>query len=70
MWISIYLDDVLAYYQDGITEESQPISLELDLTGYTTMRIETGNEGTYSYGILLFANTSFEKVNEGTESQE
>lgn len=62
LWFSIYLDEELVHYVDNITEESQPILLDIDVTGATTMRIVTGNEGTYSNGGLVFADTFFEKV--------
>lgn len=64
LWFSVYLDEELVYYSEIITEESQPISLDIDTTGATTMRIVAGNDGTYSNGGLIFANTHFEKVAE------
>lgn len=64
LWFSVYLDEELVYYSEIITEESQPISLDIDTAGATTMRIVTGNDGTYSNGGLMFANTHFEKVAE------
>ena len=70
MWFSVYLDEKLVYYTDGITEESQPISLEIDITGATTMRISVGNEGSFSNGCLIFGNTHFEKVPKSKETDE
>lgn len=70
MWFSVYLDEKLVYYTDGITEESQPISLEIDITGATTMRISVGNEGSFSNGGLIFGNTHFEKVPKSKETDE
>lgn len=64
MSFAIYLDEELVYYKDGITEETAPISFEIDVTGATTMRIVTDNTGSYPFGHLYFANTSFAKVEE------
>ena len=60
--LAIYLDEELIYYTEGITEETAPINLELDVTGKTTMRIVTANSGRYSYGYLYFTNTNFAKA--------
>lgn len=62
MSLAVYLDEELAYYREGITEETAPINLELDVTGKTTMRVVTDNSGTYSYGYLYFTNTNFAKA--------
>lgn len=62
MSFAIYLDEELAYYVDNITEETAPISFEIEVTGATTMRIVTDNIGSYNTGDLYFANTSFAKV--------
>ncbi len=70
LWFSVYLDEELVYYSDEITEESQPITFDIDVTGATSMRIVTGNEGTFSWGGLMFANTNFEKVAETDTASE
>ena len=62
MSLAIYLDEELIYYKEGITEETAPISLELDVTGKTTMRIATDNFGKPFYGYLYFTNTNFAKA--------
>lgn len=60
--ISIYLDNKLAFYKDGITEETKPLEISLDVSNASTMRISTSNEGSFSYGRLIFADTDFTKV--------
>lgn len=57
-----YAAGTVSYYREGITEETAPINLELDVTGKTTMRVVTDNSGTYSYGYLYFTNTNFAKA--------
>lgn len=60
-WFSVYLDEQLAYYQDNITEETPPITFEVDVSGHETMRIVASSDDTYG-PELIFANTSFEKA--------
>lgn len=63
--LAIYLDEELVYYQDNITEETAPISLNIDVTGATTMRIAVARGGQYRSGShLCFGNTSFTKAEE------
>ena len=57
IWIKIYADDKLIWSKEGITNEDGPIPFELDLTGVSVLRIETGNDGSYSHGYLILANT-------------
>lgn len=64
MSLSIYLDEELVYYKDGITEETAPFSFELDVTDAKTMRIVTENQGSFSSGYIAFANTNFSKAEE------
>lgn len=64
--LSIYLDEKLVYYTDGITTETAPMTLDIDVTNATTMRIVVttpkGNrfEGDSSRGVY-FGNTNFER---------
>lgn len=59
---SIYLDDELVYTSGSLTEESAPVSLELDVTNISTMRITTDADHYGSDATICFGNTSFEKV--------
>ncbi|MCD8019270.1 MAG: NPCBM/NEW2 domain-containing protein [Clostridiales bacterium] len=61
MFISIYVDDELVYYVDSITEESAPISLSVDVSNASTLRIVTGNDGSYNSGYLCFSDAILKK---------
>lgn len=62
MSISIYIDEILAFYQDGITEETQPINISLDVTEGQTMRVVVTNVGSHSCGYMYFGNSVFTKA--------
>lgn len=62
MSVAIYKDDELVYFQDGITENTPPISFEIDVTNAVTLKIVSDNKGTYSCGYIEFGNTGFEKA--------
>lgn len=68
--LSIYLDEKLVYYADQITTETAPMTLNIDVTNATTMRIVvTNGGGSYSdiYRGVYFGNTNFERS--ATEKQ-
>ncbi|MBR6770945.1 MAG: S-layer homology domain-containing protein [Lachnospiraceae bacterium] len=56
--IAIYQDGKRVFLKEGITETSEPIQVELDVTNGQTLRIETKNKGTYDHGWLRFVDTS------------
>ena len=56
--IAIYQDGKRVFLKEGITETSEPIQVELDVTNGQTLRIETKNKGSYDHGWLRFVDTS------------
>ena len=67
---SIYLDEELVFHRDGITVETEPISIALDVTGKQTMRITmSGERGITWASTLTFGNTSFTRAEESESSQ-
>lgn len=59
--ISIYLDDELVLYKDGITVDTAPINIELDVTGKNTLRIKISNRWWLGANIY-FGNSDFAKI--------
>ncbi len=67
--LSIYLDEELVFHRDGITEETEPIAIALDVTGKQTMRITASATSWYS-STLTFGNTSFTRAAEQAAGSE
>lgn len=62
--LSIYLDEKLVYFADMITTETAPMTLDIDVTNVTTMRIVVTTESSSSFQFsqgLYFGNTNFER---------
>lgn len=59
---SIYLDEKLIQHVEGITVETAPIALDIDVTGATTLRIVTAHAEWDWTEDLCFANTSLERA--------
>lgn len=66
--VSIYLDDELVLYKDGITVDTAPINIDLDVTGKSTLRIKVDNRW-LTGAKIYFGNSSFEKT-ENTDTQD
>lgn len=66
--IAIYLDEQLVYYKEGITEETAPVALSINVTGATTMRITTDGSSAHwsDEAVLMIADTNFAKVDDQT----
>ncbi len=56
-WIKFYLDGKLVWSWDGLTNDDPPVGFDIDLSGASTLTIETGNEGSFSCGYLILADT-------------
>lgn len=67
---AIYVDEELVYYMDSISEETAPISFNIDVTNGTTLRITTDYNSYKSYSYLMFADTSFTKAGNSTTDAE
>lgn len=65
MSLSVYIDEVLTYYKDGITVETEPTSISLDVSGHKTMRIVMQTTDEYN-GRVCFGNTSFDKAGDSS----
>ena len=56
-WIEMYVDDELVYEYDGLSNDDSPIYFDLDLSGADELTIKTGNNGTFSSGYIIIADT-------------
>ncbi len=60
--LTVYLDDEVVFHQEGITENTAPISLVIDTSGADSMKISVKNHGSYSNGWLYFTDSNFKKA--------
>lgn len=60
--ISIYADEELVYYKDGISNETPPFEISLDLSGKNTLRVVVKRTASWRNMYIYFGNSTFEKV--------
>jgi len=64
---AIYLDEVLIHHVDNITVESEPVVVDIDVSGAITMRIIASRNTGYYPPYLYFTESNFEKIETGAE---
>lgn len=61
MTVSIYADDQKVFSKSGITKQSSAIDVKLDVTGVKVLKIESSNEGEFSYGRVFLVDDILSK---------